>query len=176
MLKLIDANEKYLDQYKEAYVESFKQMESGKIKKHNMMFLNPLEKDVVQSFQDSRDPSKLPPHYVPSYDFFAVDGDELVGIIHIRVRLTDFLRRYGGHIGYAVCPKYWNQGYGTKILKLALEKYRDLILEDQILITCDDDNIGSSKIIESNGGVLEDIIPNEDCGEKFLTRRYWIQK
>ena len=68
MLKLIDANEKYINQYREAYNESLKQMNLGKIKKHSMMFLNPDEKDIVQVFMDSRDQSKLPDYYVPSYD------------------------------------------------------------------------------------------------------------
>ena len=84
--------------------------------------------------------------------------------------------RYGGHIGYAVNPKYWNMGYGKEILRLGLEQFKYLIEEDKILITCDDDNTGSSKIIEANGGVLENKVENEDDGEKFLTRRYWIKK
>ena len=67
-------------------------------------------------------------------------------------------------------------GYGKEILKLGLEQYKDLIEDDKILITCDDDNIGSAKIIEANGGVLENKVENEDQGEKFLTIRYWIKK
>ena len=51
-----------------------------------------------------------------------------------------------------------------------------MIEDDKILITCDDDNVGSYKIIESNGGILENKVENEDAGEKFLTRRYWIEK
>ncbi len=176
MLKLIDADKKYLDQYKEAYVESLKMLELGKMKKHNLMFMNPDEKDIVQAFMDSRDESKLPSHYVPSYDYFAVDDDKLVGIIHIRVRLTDRLLRYGGHIGYAVNPKYWNMGYGKQLLRLGIEQYSNLIEDDKILITCDDDNVGSYKIIEANGGELENKVQNEDGTEKFLTRRYWIKK
>ena len=176
MLKLIDAEEKYLDQYKEAYLLSVKKVKDGLIKKHNMMFINPDENDVIQQFKDSRDQSKLPSYYVPSYDFFAVDEDNFIGVIHIRVRLTEKLLRYGGHIGYAINPKYWNMGYGKQLLRLALKQYKNLIEEDNILITCDDDNIGSYKIIESNGGILENKVENEDCDEKFLTRRYWIKK
>ena len=41
-------------------------------------------------------------------------------------------------------------------------------------MTCDDDNIGSSKVIENNGGILENKVENEDGDETFLTRRYWI--
>ncbi len=176
MLRLIDADPKYLDQYREAYLESLKQIELGNIKRHDMMFLNPDEVDVIQNFMDSRYPSRIPSYYVPSYDYFAVDDDKFVGIIHIRVRLTDSLLRFGGHIGYGTNPKYWKMGYGKKILKLALEKFKYLIEDDNILITCDDDNIGSYKIIEANGGVLENKIENECCGERFLTRRYWIKK
>ena len=176
MLKLIDADKKYLDQYKDAYIESLKEIELGNMKKHNMLFLNPDEDDIIQVFNDNRDQSKLPAHYVPSYDYFAIEDDKLIGIIHIRIKLTDNLLRYGGHIGYAINPYYWKQGYGTELLKIGLIKARDLIIEDKVLITCDDDNIGSYKIIENNGGVLENKIENEDRGEKFLTRRYWINK
>ncbi len=141
-----------------------------------MMFLNPNEKDIVKIFADKREQFKLPEHYVPSYDFFAVDGDKFIGVINIRVRLTDNLLRYGGHIGYAINPKYWRMGYGKELLKLGLDYARKIIQEDKILITCDDDNIGSYKIIEANKGVLENKVENLEDGERFITRRYWIEK
>ena len=175
-MKFIDADKKYLDQYREAYIESLKQIELGKMKKHDLMFENPDEVDIIQKCKDNRDESKLPANYVPSYDYFIVEEDKLIGLIHIRIRLTENLLKFGGHIGYGTNPKYWNMGYGKKILKTALEKYKDLIEEDKILITCDDDNIASAKIIESNGGVLENKIENKDGEEVFLTRRYWINK
>ena len=176
MLKLIDANSEYLNQYQEAYLLSLKQIELGNIKKHDMMFINSNENDVIQTFMDNRDQSKLPSYYVPSYDYFAVDDDKFIGVVHIRIRLTENLLRYGGHIGYGINPKYWKMGYGKQVLKLALQQYKDLIEEDKILITCDDDNIGSYKIIEANGGQLENKVENEDSDGKFLTRRYWIKK
>ena len=176
MLKLIDADEKYLDQYKEAYLLSLKELELGNIHEHDMMFKNPDEEDVIQYDKDSRDESKLPSYYVPSYNYFAVDDDKFIGVVHIRIRLTDNLLRFGGHIGYATNPKFWKMGYGKRFVKLVLEKAKDLIKEDKILITCDDDNIGSYKIIESCGGKLENKIENEDSYGKFITRRYWIDK
>ena len=176
MLELIEASSEYLEDYKKAYLETLEQIKLGNISKHNLLFLNPDEENIVQVFKDNRDQSKLPAHYVPSYDYFAVDGSEFIGVIHIRVRLTDNLLRYGGHIGYAVRPKYWNKGYGKEILRLGLEKARYLIEDEKILITCDDTNIGSYKVIEANGGILENKVENEDQGEKFLTRRYWINK
>ena len=171
---LIDADKKYLNGYQEAYEMSLEMLKKGKMKKHNMMFVDSNEEDVVQKFMDSRDKTKLPEGYVPSYDYFLVDDDKFIGIIHIRIELTDSLLRYGWHIGYAINPKYWKLGYGTKILGLGLEKARMLGIKDRILVTCDDDNIGSYKIIEANGGILENKIENESMGEKFLTRRYWI--
>ena len=176
MLKIVEPNNKYMEEYKEAYKLTVQKYKEGVIKKHNIMFENPDKMDVVQRMIDNRDQSKLPAHFVPSYDYFAVDDDKLIGIVHIRIRLTEMLIRFGGHIGYAVNPTYWGKGYGTKILKLVLETYKDLIEEDRILITCDDDNVGSYKIIEANGGILENKVENEADGEKFLTRRYWIDK
>ena len=175
MLQLIEADKRYLDEYKIAYEESIKKVREGIIKKHDQMFLNPDAIDVIQTFMDSRDISKLPPGYVPSYDYFLVDDNKFIGIIHIRVRLTDRLLQYGGHIGYAINPIYWKKGYGTKLLKLGLEKAKELIEDNKVLITCDDDNIGSYKIIEKNGGILENKVTNFDIGETFLTRRYWIK-
>ena len=176
MLKLIDADEKYLDEYKKAYDLSIKLINEGKIKKHNLLFLNPEKEDIIQTMMDNRNEEKLPKGYVPSYDFFFVDDNKFIGVVHIRVRLTDNLRRYGGHVGYGINPKYFNMGYGKKLLHLTLEKYKDLIEDEKILITCDDDNIASYKIIEANGGILDSKIENEDQGEKFITRRYWINK
>ena len=43
----------------------------------------------------------------------------------------------------------------------------------KVLLTCDDNNIGSAKIIEANGGILENIIKGEKDGES-KKRRYWI--
>jgi len=42
---------------------------------------------------------------------------------------------------------------------------------DRVLLTCDDDNIGSARTIEKNGGVLEEVLTT-DLG---ATRRYWIK-
>ena len=80
----------------------------------------------------------------------------------------------GGHIGYGINPKYWKQGYGTLLLRIGLLKAKEIIKEDKILVTCDDDNIGSAKVIENNGGVLENKIINHDEYGEVLTRRYWI--
>ena len=108
--------------------------------------------------------------YVASTFLLAeVDGD-VVGRSSIRHELNDFLRHEGGHIGYCVLPHHRRRGYATEIMRQSLEiAHRHGI--DRVLVTCDDDNIGSATIIERAGGVLEDTVVNEAGG---LTRRYWI--
>jgi predicted acetyltransferase len=54
---------------------------------------------------------------------------------------------------------------------LGLEKARELGLR-RVLVTCDEDNIGSKKIIEHNGGQYENAIQIE--GDKVKKLRYWI--
>lgn len=175
MIKLVEAEKNYLKEYQEAYEMSLEKLKQGLMKKHNLMFADINAVDIIQKIKDNRDKNKLPEGYVPSYDYFLVDDDRFIGIIHIRTELTKNLMRYGGNIGYAINPKYWCQGYGTEILRLGLAKAKELGITDKVLITCDDDNIGSSKIIEKNGGILENKIENEGSGEHFLTRRYWIK-
>ena len=176
MLILIDANEKYLTQYQEAYELSVAKVNSGEIHERNLMFEDINKVDVIQKMKDCRDPTKLKPNRVVSYDYFAVDGDKFVGLIHIRLELTPRLLLYAGHIGYAVNPQYWRQGYGTELLRIGLIKAKELVKDDKVLVTCDDDNIGSAKVIENNGGVLENKVVNlDDEGVEVLTRRYWIK-
>ncbi|MCY3833678.1 MAG: GNAT family N-acetyltransferase [Chloroflexi bacterium] len=110
--------------------------------------------------------------YVPATRFWLVGASDcFIGDVDLRHYLNESLRRFGGHIGYNVRPSLRRRGYGTLICRLGIEEARKRGIGD-ILITCDDDNIGSAKIIEANGGVLRDRIDN---GRGVLTRRYWIR-
>jgi predicted acetyltransferase len=73
-------------------------------------------------------------------------------------------RRKGGHSGFDMRPKVRRQGHATAMLAAALPKARELGLH-HVLITCDEDNTGSRRVIEANGGVLE------FAGDGI--RRYW---
>ena len=114
----------------------------------------------------------LPKGYVPHTVFWLVDEGKFIGWLDIRHRLNDYLREVGGHIGYTIRPSERGEGYGNKILELALPKARELGIED-IRITCNANNIRSAKIIEKNGGVLEDTATTPDG---MVRRRYWIYK
>ena len=114
----------------------------------------------------------LPPNHVPSTFLFAFKGERIVGRVSIRHQLNDFLLRIGGHIGYVVVPEFRRQGHATAILRLALYFAHHKLGHDRVLVTCDDDNIGSIKTIENNGGILEDIVNGPDVEKP--KRRYWI--
>lgn len=89
----------------------------------------------------------------------------MVGTIRIRHYLTDALRTYGGHIGYAIAPAYRRKGYAKLMLSEACKKAKELGIE-QLLIDPHCDNIASRHVVESCGGVLEK--------ENDHTASYWI--
>ena len=99
------------------------------------------------------------------------DNWQILGISRLRHRLTPTLRQHGGHIGFSIRPSQRRHGYGSHLLSLTLERAKTLGLP-HVLITCDTDNIGSQKIIEKNGGELEDELISPVTGK--MIRRYWI--
>ena len=103
--------------------------------------------------------------------FLAFDGSEtLVGISDIRLGTNDFIQTFAGRIGYSVRPSQRRKGYASEILRLTLEKAAQYGFQ-KILITCNEPNIASAKIIEKNGGVLEKMIPHPGFPD---VKRYYI--
>ncbi len=115
--------------------------------------------------------TQLPPGKVPAANYVAdVDG-VLVGTISVRFALNEYLATRGGHIGYAVHPDHRRRGYATEMLRLGVELARSRGVGD-VLVTCDDDNVGSAAVIGRCGGELEAVATDSD-GQRF--RRYWIR-
>jgi predicted acetyltransferase len=115
----------------------------------------------------------LPSNHVPATFLFAFVGTRIVGRVSIRHSLTPFLERVGGHIGYVVVPEFRRRGYATAMLRLSLRIAREQWGIHRVLVTCDDDNIGSIRTIEKNGGLLENIVSGPDL--ETPKRRYWIE-
>ena len=121
---------------------------------------------------DSAQGKHLPYNFVPFHTFWLVrDETHILGELRLRHRLTDMLAIEGGHIGYNIRPSERRKGYGTQQLGLGLEKARALGLA-RVLVTCDDDNLPSAKIIEANGGELSGKAISMQSGA--LVRQYWI--
>jgi predicted acetyltransferase len=108
---------------------------------------------------------------VPHSFYAAFQGDKIVGRLSIRHRLNDSLLQFGGHIGFVVLAAFRRQGIGTAILRQGLPLASRLGI-DRALVTCDEDNVGSRRIIEACGGIFEDTRPRPEGG---VTRRYWIE-
>jgi predicted acetyltransferase len=98
---------------------------------------------------------------------------EVVGRTSIRHQLNAYLAFHGGHIGFAVRPAFRRRGYATEILRQSLIIARSYGI-DPVLITCDDDNVGSAAVIESSGGSLERVVPASESDTGVAFRRYWI--
>ena len=113
----------------------------------------------------------VPKGLVPSSTYLGVREKDnyIVGMIDIRHYLNEYLTQVGGHIGYGVRKTERNKGYAKQMLKLALEKCKELKIK-KVLITCDEDNIASEKVILSANAKLEDI-RNIDGENK---KRFWI--
>jgi predicted acetyltransferase len=125
----------------------------------------------VQHFKDESQGLNITPGRVPQTTYWITDKDGYAGRISIRHELTDALLKMGGNIGYGVIPSKRGLGYGNRALELALSKARTLGLK-KVMLSCDSNNIGSKKIIEKNGGVLENEVPGENGKPSKL--RYWI--
>ena len=159
-------------EYKRSYLQAMKEGES---ETQETRLDRPREDesfdDFVKSLNNYSKGLQLPEGWVASTELWLIEEDEFIGRISIRHTLTEGLLKKGGHIGYYIRPTRRKKGYGKRILTLALEEAKHIGLS-KVLVTCDEDNIGSRKIIEANGGVMENSVEIEKGKPKTL--RYWI--
>jgi predicted acetyltransferase len=128
---------------------------------------------LLRILDDQENGRYLPEGYVPSTFLFAFVGSKLVGRVMIRHRLNDYLQKVGGHIGYGVVPSERRKGYAKKMSEKSIDFAQSIGIES-ILITCDENNIPSKRIIEKIGGVFDGYtIQGQNLPRKCL---YWITK
>jgi len=160
------------ERYKEGFEKMVEEYRAFGEKDYFDMYKDALSnfKGYVQKLNDN---IKECDGWVPTCTFWLTNmNDEILGVVRIRTSLdNEFVRKFAGHIGYDISPLSRKRGYGIILLKLALEK-AVMINLDKVLITCDDDNIASKKIIENNGGIFESKILKDENNKQL--RRYWI--
>ena len=127
--------------------------------------------DMLRELAAAKDPATAPPGVLPYEDFWLMEDNTWIGLLTLRLRLNEAFLHSGGHIGYVIRPSKRRCGYGTALLRLGLDKARERGLA-RVLLTCDETNIGSRKIIEANGGQFENAVVVEGQADKKL--RYWI--
>ncbi len=135
----------------------------------------------VQSFDEWIDferrlREKYKSGYVPSEVFLAVrrKDDFVVGMIDFRHPLSDFLKNFGGNIGYSVRPSERRKGYASEMLGLVLPFCR-AFGESKVLVTCDKRNVASQRTIIKNGGVMEnEIVDTVGLSKSGIIQRFWI--
>lgn len=150
--------------YKQSFIRALKEFE-----KEGRNEGNP--KDVEGYIKRAKqfDKGEVPRGMVRASTLWLVDKNQFIGRIGIRHTLNTKLKKFGGHIGYAIRPGKRKKGYGYKALELALKKAKIIGLK-KVMVTCDDDNIASQKIIEKHGGKLK----SKRVHEGTLIRHYWI--
>ena len=106
-----------------------------------------------------------PDGYVPQTVLWWAAGDEYLGRLSIRHHLTPHLLHEGGHIGFEVRPSARRRGHAAAMLAAALPLAAALGV-DPARLDCDAGNAASRRVIEKNGGVLDE--------ERDGTLYFWI--
>lgn len=76
-----------------------------------------------------------------------------VGFICLRTKIDENWKKWSGKCYYSIRSSERKKGYATKMLSLALEKFKELNFES-IYIQSSDGNRGSAKVIENNYGMF----------------------
>ena len=123
--------------------------------------------DWLEELKKRSNKDTVPEGLVPSSTYLGIRKKDnyIVGMIDIRHSLNNFLLQVGGHIGCGVRKSERKKGYAKQMIKLALEKCKELKIEKV------NDNIASEKSIIACGGELEDISTVD--GKNY--KRFWIE-
>ena len=110
---------------------------------------------------------------VASTTFFTIreSDNKIIGIVNLRHYLNDYLKIFGGHIGYGIRPTERRKGYAKIQLYLTLIEAQKLGI-DKVMVDCANTNIGSEKTILALGGEFDRQV-HEDNRDVTLNN-YWI--
>ncbi len=129
----------------------------------------------LEKLHSQMDIANIPEDKIPALTYFFVreSDDRIVGMINIRLALTDFLRKEGGHIGYSVRPTERRKGYATALLSEGLKVCGKIGIHE-VLVSCDKDNPASAGVIKKCGGTLKEEFYSETYDE--MLQMYVIEQ
>ena len=153
-LFLVEPNKEYQESFRE-YVLVYRDINDKDYYKIYEKSLENFEEYINDLYNYSLG-INLPEGMVKTSTFWMIDNDVVIGVVRVRHQEMELY----GHIGYDISPYYRNKSYGTQILRLALQKAKEIGIKEPI-ITCEVNNIASKKTIEKNNGKLLDIIFDE---------------
>ena len=158
-MKLIEPTMEYDQQiqaYRKEYLESGDSMDGGaSLRKF----------DKTQDWLDQLEP------FTSQYIYLREEDNKVVGVLQLRHRFNEFLRKYAGHIGYSVCPSERRKGYAAQMLAGVLPECRRLGIFE-VLVTCLEGNEASRRTILKNGGIYESTVFEPESRSRI--ERYWI--
>ncbi|MBQ8186989.1 MAG: GNAT family N-acetyltransferase [Clostridia bacterium] len=82
--------------------------------------------------------------------YLAYDGEQLTGIVSVRLTDDDFVTTYAGHIGYHIRPSCRRMGYGKQLLSHAVTLCRSHGIPSPVVCT-DPGNTASRRTALSCG-------------------------
>ena len=96
-------------------------------------------------------------NWLPSfvYDMIRKSDHKVVGRCDLRIGMNDYMY-YMGNIGYVVYPPYRGHRYAAMAVELMLEFAKGYM--DEIIITCNPENIASNRTCEIAGCTLVETV------------------
>jgi predicted acetyltransferase len=159
-------------QYKDSFLNMAKSLEAEghwwgpSIQKIEQDF-----ESYLQKLEDMKHGLNLESNQASGTEFWILHEGQVAGRLKVNDELKDWMKIRGGHIGYGIAASFRNLGLATTALSEALQFAKDKGMKE-ILMTCDDDNLGSIRVIEKNGGIFKDKVLAE--GRDIYTRRFTI--
>jgi len=137
---------------------------NGFVNSLNSINMEEFSSKVRRNYEIARS-INLPDEYVPQTIYWLYHNDKPVGYGKLRHCLNEKLLELGGHIGYVIRPSERGKGYGKQMLAGLIKKAQEMNIS-RVLLTCDESNLASRRIIECNHGELSSIADGK-C-------KYWI--
>lgn len=173
MIKLIKPNKEYYNEYKDMMDEW--NMEGSRITPwplHLKYHTEEYFEEMLARVEEVERGENLDGYAASTtYWLYEDENNKILGASNLRHYLTERGLKYWGHIGYGIRPSERRKGYATELLILTLNEAMKKGI-NKVLLGAYTGNIGSWKVMEKCGGILDSIVIEEETG--LPIKKYWI--